>query len=466
MSLLVHLVLRLAAVVLVCLACTIGWVLLDTHRAIQAETSASADRVVRDLQRLYWRELLWRDGLSRKSLLPTPEWESLATLRLIAPGFCITFGPGFDTPQQLCSQTEGVGTPAPEWFAAAYAAIFGPYASVTRPLTVRQLDAGTIVATPDPAAALRQAWRQVSVVVSVAAAMALGIGLLAALLIGHALMPARRIIEGLRRLEEGDHGKRLPGFRSAEFSHIGRAVDNLAGRLAETKAERMALTQRLFQVQEEERRALARDLHDEFGQCLTATGALAASIEAGAASDRPDLAEEARAISRTIRQMMTTLRGALVRLRSQDLDELGLQASLAQLVAGWNTRTGPGASFHLDVVGNLATVPGEAAVNVYRIAQECLTNAARHGKPHDVRLRIERIAGRDEAVALTVEDDGGGGAARINTTGGHGILGIRERIAALGGSLAIEQAARGVRVAAIIPLLSRREGLAGQAAPA
>jgi two-component system, NarL family, sensor histidine kinase UhpB len=458
MRLLVHLVLRLVGVVLVCLACTVGWILVDTHHAIEAETSASADRVARDLQNLYWRELLWRDGILRKALLPVPDWESLATLRLIAPGFCITFGPGLEEPRHLCSQTEGVGTPAPTWFAAAYIHLFGSPITVTRPLTVRQRNAGTIVAAADPATAVRQAWQQVSIMVSVAAAMALGIGILAALLIGHALLPARAIIDGLRRLEDGDHHHRLPSFRTAEFSHIGRAVNDLASRLAEITAERMKLTARLFQVQEEERRALARDLHDEFGQCLTATRALAASIEAGAPADRPDLAEEARAIARTTGQMMTTLRGALVRLRSQDLDELGLQSGLAQLVAGWNARSIPGVRFHLDVAGNLASVPGEAAVNIYRIAQECLTNAARHGKPHDVRLRIEYIAGRDEAVSLSIEDDGGGAAARLAAGAGHGILGIRERIAALGGTLAIEQAARGLRVAALIPLIAQPSG--------
>jgi two-component system, NarL family, sensor histidine kinase UhpB len=208
----------------------------------------------------------------------------------------------------------------------------------------------------------------------------------------------------------------------------------------------------LFQVQEEERRALARDLHDEFGQCLTATAALAASIETGAAPDRPDLIDDARAIARVTRQMMTTLRGALARLRSQDIDELGLQASLVQLVARWNDGTAPTA-FHLDVIGDLASVPMEAAVNVYRIAQECLTNAARHGKPRHVHLRVEHVADAGDAVALSVEDDGGGDAARINAGSGHGILGIRERIAALGGSLSIVGAARGVRVAAIIPLI-------------
>jgi two-component system sensor histidine kinase UhpB len=452
MRLLIHLILRLVGVVIVCLACTTGWVLVDAHRTIEADTANSADRVASNLQKLYWRELVWREGVYREALLPAPDWESIAILKVIAPGICIGFRLGLQQPRNMCSQTEGVGTPAPAWFARGYDMLFGPHSTVTQPLTDRQRNAGTIEARADPAAAVRQAWRQVAVMVTVAAAMALSIGLLAALMIGHALMPARTIVRGLRRLEHGDHRHRLPQFSTAEFSHIARAVNDLASRLAHTTAERLALTKRLFQVQEEERRALARDLHDEFGQCLTATAALAASIEAGAAPDRPDLVDDARAIARVTRQMMTTLRGALARLRSQDIDELGLQASLVQLVARWNTGTAPTA-FHLDVVGDLASVPAEAAVNVYRIAQECLTNAARHGKPRHVHLRIEHVGDVGEAVALSVEDDGGGDASRISGACGHGILGMRERIAALGGSLSIAAAARGVRVAAVIPLI-------------
>ncbi|MDB5616059.1 histidine kinase [Tardiphaga sp.] len=460
MRLLIHLILRLIGVVLLCLACTVGWVLVDAHRSIEADTASSADRVAATLQNLYWRELLWRDGTYRGALLPVPDWESIATMKSIAPGICIRFTLGAEPAREVCSQTEGVGSPAPDWFVSGYGWMFGPHTSVTRPLTVRQRNAGSVQASPEPSAAVRQAWHQVTVMVSVAAAMALGIGLLATMLIGHALMPARSIVSGLRRLEQGDHRHRLPAFGTTEFSHIARAVNDLAGRLSATTAERLALTKRLFQVQEEERRALARDLHDEFGQCLTATAALAAAIDAGAAPTHPDLAEDARAIARITQQMMTTLRGALARLRSQDLEELGLQDSLIQLVARWNASTTRRAVFHLDVAGDLSSVPAETAVNIYRIAQECLTNAARHGQPHHVHLRVEHgnHAG-DNAIAVSVEDDGGGDATLISAASGHGILGIRERIAALGGSLSIAAAARGVRVAAVIPLTLPRPQL-------
>jgi two-component system, NarL family, sensor histidine kinase UhpB len=91
MRLLIHLILRLVGVVLVCLACTTGWVLLDAHRTIEADTASSADRVASRLQNLYWRELIWREGVYREALLPAPDWESIATFKAIAPGICIGF---------------------------------------------------------------------------------------------------------------------------------------------------------------------------------------------------------------------------------------------------------------------------------------------------------------------------------------------------------------------------------------
>lgn len=467
MNLFVHLVLRLAGVVLVCLVCAVGWVLIDAHRTIEKEAKASADRVAGALETLYWRELLWRGGLSREHLIPIPDWETMATMKVISPGVCITFAPGNEEPRRLCSQLETISDPAPAWFEAFYDQIFGSYARVERPLTARQPMAGLVAAEPDRAAAIRQAWHQTDVVLSVAALLAAGIGVLAALLIGQSLMPARTIVAGLRRLERADYSYRLPSYPTAEFNQISRAVNDLTTRLAETTAQRVALTNRLFQVQEEERRALARDLHDEFGQCLAAVGALATLIEMEAATKQPDIAKDARSIIDISKRMTTTLRGALARLRSQEVEELGLEASLAQLVAGWNVQTEQQAIFHLDIVGDLAELPEATALNIYRIAQECLTNAARHGKPHDVRLHVERVdAAGSHAVALSVEDDGGGSPAKLSSASGYGILGIRERVGALGGSLSIGQAPRGVRVAALIPLMPSRTPSVAMPVPA
>lgn len=89
------------------------------------------------------------------------------------------------------------------------------------------------------------------------------------------------------------------------------------------------------------------------------------------------------------------------------------------------------------------------ALSICRIAQECLTNATSHGRPSEVRVRIN--AHSPDAVELSVEDDGGGDPADLHTRMGHGILGIRERLAALGGKFMADAAPRGVWVSALIP---------------
>jgi hypothetical protein len=196
MNLFAHLALRLAGVVLLCLACAIGWVLFDSHRGIEKETAASADRVARNLEALYWKELLWRGGLNREHIVPMPDWQTLATMKVISPGVCITFAPASETPKRLCSQLEAISDPAPAWFKGFYGWMFGAFVQIEQPLTQRQPLAGTVTAQPDAEAAVRQAWHQIEIGLSIAGLIAAGIGVLSALLIGHSLLPARGIVAG------------------------------------------------------------------------------------------------------------------------------------------------------------------------------------------------------------------------------------------------------------------------------
>jgi two-component system sensor histidine kinase UhpB len=451
MSLLAGLTLRIVAVALACLAAAVLWVLADTNRIVGQETGATAGRAARQLERL---SMLGSSGMAVGAGYggPRAARQSISVVSVMAPGQCVSFTVRGDAVRRVCSGWNEFGPTAPAWFRKAFTAVFDAGAPVVREVPVYGHAPGTVVATADQVAVTTRAWHQVRAVAGMAAAMAAGMAVLAALVVGHALAPLGTIAAGLRRLEHGDHAARLPALRTREFARIAAAVNDLASRLQRTDAERAALTRRLFQVQEEERRALARDLHDEFGQCLTAAGALAASISVGAPPDRGDLADDARAIGRITAQMMATLKGALARLRPPDLDEVGLEASLRAMVGGWNlgggTLGGGRATFDLDVAGDLGAVPPQTALSVYRITQECLTNAARHGNPSRVSVTVARSGG---AVALTVDDDGGGDPARVSTAAGFGLLGIRERIDALGGQLTIGPAAGGVRVSALIP---------------
>ena len=281
MQLIVRLIFRLVGVVLICLALTVGWVMVDAHRTIGVETAASGERVAYELENLFWREILWRGSMRRDNVLPIPNWESLATLKLVSPGVCITFAPGAEEPRTMCSQLEGVGTPAPKWFSNLYEMVFGEQSPIARPLTVRQPETGAVVARADPAAAVRQAWRQTSIVASVAASMAIGICLLAALAIAHTLAPTQIIVNGLRQLENGNYRHRIKAFTRGEFGLIARAVNDLAERL--TQSDRGARGAHESGCSRFRKKSAARwraTLHDEFGQCLTATVAFAASIEA------------------------------------------------------------------------------------------------------------------------------------------------------------------------------------------
>lgn len=446
MSLLIGLVLRVMAVVALCVIGATAWMMLEVHRGIHDEAVGSADRVVREAQELAWRELTWRGSAGRYAKYAFPDWRSSHTLRFISPGNCVALTWEGEATQTQCSGLETAGGPAPAWFEALHRRMLGPSEPVQRSIILNRREAGTVVATPHSGAMVRQVWRQVRVLVSIAFAMAICIASLATLVIGWTLRPASLITRVLRRLEQGDFAARLPRFRSGEFDRIARAVNALGLELERSTAERKVLTQRLFQVQEEERRSLARELHDEFGQCLTATGALAASIEAGAV-DRPDLREDAQAISRVTRQMMQTLREALAHLRPPDLEEFGLQRALQRLVSTWRRREAP--AFGLTVEGDLATVPSPVALSLYRVVQECLTNAVRHGKPTEISVRLNVSV---DAVTVVVLDDGGGVPADTDGAEGHGILGMRERVEALGGQLVISSSGVGLRIEAVIPI--------------
>lgn len=452
MSLLMHLLVRLVAVVLLCLAGAFGWVMVDAHRSIERETAASADRMGRQLEGLYWQKLLWRGGMQKDTLLPVPDWETLSTLTIISPGVCVSFAPPGEVPRRLCSQVETLGQPAPAWFATLYTTLLGAHEPVTRALSIRDKDAGSFVTEPDPDAALRQSWSRVSVIIGVATALATGIAVLAALMIGHALLPARTIVNGLRELQKGNNRWRLPRFHTKDLDHIACAVNDLAEELARTNRARAALTSRLMDVQQDERRALARELHDEFGQCLTATIALATLIESSSAASSDEISQDARKITAVQERMMTTLRSTLVRLRQPNIEELDLATRLRHLVSDYTTRSTSRTAFHLHLVGQMTDLPDQVATGIYRIAQECLTNAVKHGSPSEVRLKVEYPTRESSAVSVIIEDDGGGDAMQVGNGEGYGIIGVRERIAALGGRLSIANATAGIRISAVIPL--------------
>ena len=454
MRLVLQLVARLLVIVILCLGGATVWATIDAYHNVDRATAASAERVSQALEALYWRELLLRGNRTREHLLPVPEWRTTQTMSLISPGVCVQFEPKGEFENPLCGQSKGIGASPPHWFAAAVETFLGGHAAVARPISARAVTAGTVSAIADPDAAISLAWQHILDNVHVALLMAVAIALLASLAIAHALAPAQSIVAALQRMANGQYRTSLPRFRSMELAMIGQAVGNLGDRLAEATEERAVLTRRLLEIRSDERRALARELHDEFGQNLTAILAFANTIEAASAQkqDRDDVAQDARMISQATLHIMACLRGTLNRLRHPPAEELGLEASLINLVDSWRSQNATQPMIQLDLKGDFADVRGTVAATAYRVAQECLTNSLRHSAAREIVLRIERRTGIENALLVRVEDDGGGDAATVAQSAGFGLTGIRERVTALGGSLSIAHARRGLSVAATIPL--------------
>jgi two-component system, NarL family, sensor histidine kinase UhpB len=254
-----------------------------------------------------------------------------------------------------------------------------------------------------------------------------------------ALRPTATILERLGRMESGELAVRLPACELVELQQISSVFNHLADRLQRTLESRRQLAEKLLEVREEERRHLARELHDEFGQCLTSINAEAAYARELGEEALPALTPCAEAIARTTHHMMEALQQLLQRLRPVGLEEFGLAASLGQLVADWKASARGRCDYRLTLGGELADLPDSMNVSLYRIVQEGLTNATRHGRASRVAVELNR---GPAALRLEIRDNGGG-APLAQLTPGHGLLGMHERVEALGGSVTIEPAPGG-----------------------
>lgn len=266
-----------------------------------------------------------------------------------------------------------------------------------------------------------------------------------------ALSPVRALEDGLHRLARGESDPALPSFALREFRRVAGAIERLAAALGEARAAQRALARQLIAVQEEERRALARDLHDEMGQTLTAINATAAHLERHAARlDATAVAECAADLRRDIRRSGEQLRAMLKTLRPHGLDASGLAAMLRELLDSWRNRE-TGIEFAVELPAHWPAVDETAALTLYRILQEALTNVVRHSGARHCTVRIAADTG---CLRLSIEDDGDGlpqtGPARRG-----GLLGMAERLEMAGGRLQLDSLpGRGLRLSAELPAMA------------
>jgi two-component system sensor histidine kinase UhpB len=305
-----------------------------------------------------------------------------------------------------------------------------------------------------------------------------------------AFAPLQPLLQAIAGIERHDTAavRGLPPMPVRELDRVAQALRHLAQALEDGEAERRRLAQRVITLQEDERARLARELHDEFGQHLTALQVDAAWLQRRLQGD-VQAQEVAAALVGHGRQLQRELRDVLARLRPlQGLDGDGgamaldsLLDLLRSLLQGW--ASGPRAPLSLTMSflaaeedGRPAAPPGPGAVlptavalALYRITQEALTNAARHaeGAAVEVQLVWEHAAGGGGAIEWQVSDDGPGLAgAELPLLRGSGLAGIRERVWALGGELKVAPARPDAAVAGAAPGLRLSARLAWPPGPA
>ncbi len=224
-------------------------------------------------------------------------------------------------------------------------------------------------------------------------------------------------------------------------------------KLAEALAENQRLAQQYADRQEHERKALARDLHDELGQTLNAIKLDAVSVREVIPPAEHAARQALGAMIENIDRVYAVVAGLIRQLRPVAFDELGVAAALEHCVGDWRHRL-PSTRIQLLVECDLSRLDAARALALFRLVQESLTNIARHAQARrvDIRIAATRAAGTMECIEATIGDDGRG--AELGIPGrGLGLVGMRERVAAFGGSLLLSSApGAGFQVCATLPI--------------
>ncbi len=242
-----------------------------------------------------------------------------------------------------------------------------------------------------------------------------------------------------------DHGRTVVQMVITDVSERAREHRELE----RSRRTLRSLSANMVQARENERQRIARELHDELGQRLTALKMELSSLGGGAAGSAP--AGRIEAMLEMVDDTVATVRRIATELRPLMLDDLGLNAAIDWLANGWARRMGVKMTLHLGATD--PAIDDAASIALYRVVQEALTNIARHARATEVCIEVQEGAGE---LRLTVLDNGiGFDPASMFREGSHGLLGIRERALMLGGELEVGNSPRGGgRVTVRLPLLA------------
>lgn len=292
-----------------------------------------------------------------------------------------------------------------------------------------------IIIRADPAGEITEAWNDARPLLALQFLFAILVEGLVFFTVGRAQKPLERVLVALEEIEQGRFQTRLPQFKLPEIERISSKFNRMAEALDKEKKNNQRLARRALSIQEQERRYMARELHDELGQSISAIKALGVTIRRRSTHNPERVYASAASIIEIADQTYVVIKTMMYRLRPPALDELGLVTALQRMVDSWN-------SHHMDTFCSLVIdesmprVSDEISINLYRIIQECLTNVAKHAHASHVRIDLRPAIDNGGSLLLGIHDDGVG-LTKNNKNWGIGLRGIHDRVAALGGSIEV-----------------------------
>lgn len=352
------------------------------------------------------------------------------------------------------SPTYKVGREAPQWYTSL----------VSSPLATKEiaLPKGRIVLKADPSRATLDGWDDLRSMLWLVSAGFLMTNLLVYALIGRVLKPLRLLVQGLGQVAQGAYETRLPAMTGHEGRQISTAFNGMAQSVQDSVqarqqaqqatqalAENRELTQIIQARIEEERGAIARELHDEMGQQVTAIKSVGLAIARKAKGQDTMIEQSARLVMDCADKIYEGVHRLIAKLRPLALDRFGLKDALQDMVDDWRLLHAD-VVLHLTTSGNLDGLDEEVSTAVYRIVQEAVNNSLRHAHASRIDVKVHATI---DFLHLEVLDNGHGVLEKFLTLGHYGVLGIKERAQALEGFFELENIEpTGIRVGVRLPI--------------
>jgi len=343
----------------------------------------------------------------------------------------------------------------PAWFAAL---VHPEKTAVNVPISIHGRT-GYLVITSHPDDEMNEIWDGIVTQLLVGSAIAVTLFLITMLVVSRALAPLQSLSQAMTDIEAGGYDTRVKAGGSPELAAICGKLNHLAATLGEAVEEKRQLAERAVSLQDAERKEIARELHDEVGPYLFALRAHASSLMRTIEASEPDTAalrKHGGAILEQVNALQQFNRRVLEKLRPVGLAELGLREAIGALQRLWR-EAHPGVAIETAISPALGETGETAELTIYRIIQEALTNVFRHAGATEVSITVEPASGRQSgtgfagtpATKVSVRDNGAG--LPSDHKQGFGMIGMRERVLALGGAMTVASTSQGVTVEALVP---------------